>query len=45
MYHSSMSTRDRDRIRQDILEEWVGKYIEYGQQIGFQTLIRKQKDD
>ena len=42
-YHSSKSARDRDRLRQDVLEGLGWKFIGFGPPAGLKTLLGKQK--
>ena len=43
-YHSSKTARDRDRLRQEILERMGWKFIVFGQQIGSEISMSKRKD-
>ena len=42
-YHSAKSARDRDRLRQMILEIWVGTYTGYGLPTGSETVDAKSR--
>ena len=42
-YHSSLSARDRDRLRQNILENLDGLFTGFGLQIGLIQEIKKSK--